>query len=246
MFRKDEDLLILAGVSASMRELIGFTYRTGSNYTVNPPVTNTDIDLYAYVNPATISRVAGIHMTAWQLEHRVRWHKQLLAWISQQLAADGWQPCSTEEDGHVYSNDPSYDSKWTALRKGEYNLMVVLDLNYFTCAAAATELCRTLNLSLKEERIKIHNQVHKVHMEELMPITSTQEQVMRLLRAEYTNACGTEITDARAQSESQWISGVQLASVLQQARPVRAPIGPRQAALQPIPQYHYNFGPLQA
>lgn len=53
MFNRDDNLLLSAGVGPSLRPLIAHTYRTGSHYTVSPPVTNTDIDFYAYANPLT-------------------------------------------------------------------------------------------------------------------------------------------------------------------------------------------------
>lgn len=135
MFNRDEGLLLRAGVGATLRPLIVYTHPTGSNYTCNPPVTNTDIDFYAFTN---VGRDA----------------------MEQHILEDGWVSCLTEIQSQAYVNTPGFGKEWMAYRKDNYNLMIVYDTRHFARCVAATEMCKALNLMSKQDRIDAHAYVH--------------------------------------------------------------------------------------
>lgn len=105
------------------------SYRTGSNYTVIPPVTDTDIDYLVLVKD--------------------------LKEACDAMLADGFVLCdqvyAVTEEGHT--------TRWCALRKGELNLIVQADLTLYVRSCAATELCRALNVKSKEDRIALFRAV---------------------------------------------------------------------------------------
>ncbi len=136
MFNRDEGLLMVAGVGATLRPLFNYTHPTGSNYTCNPPVTNTDIDIY-------------VHTTMSKED------------IEPVIVADGWAPCLQEERSHAYVNTPGFGKTWMAYRDGDYNLIVVFNNErHFARCVAATELCKVLNLLDKGDRVSAHALVH--------------------------------------------------------------------------------------
>lgn len=135
MFNRDEGLLLRAGVGAMLRPLIVYTHPTGSNYTCNPPVTNTDIDFYAFTN---VGRDA----------------------MNQHILDDGWESCVTEIQSQAYVNTPGFGKEWMAYRKDNFNLMIVYDTQHFARCVAATEMCKALNLLSKQDRVDAHSLVH--------------------------------------------------------------------------------------
>lgn len=160
MLPRDEDLLILAGVGESLRRLITHTYRTGSNYTCNPPVENTDIDLYALV-------------PSWQRKA-----------MEDGLAAEGWEDCLTESGGQAYVNTPGFGTEWMAYRKENYNLIVTYDWRHFVRCAAATELCKALNLTDKNDRIMAHSLVHlDKDTETKLPTNPSARAIVNILKS---------------------------------------------------------------
>ena len=57
MMRKDDNLLMAAGVPVAFRDKIKLTYPTGSSYTCDPPVTDTDIDFYVLMRVQTLPAI---------------------------------------------------------------------------------------------------------------------------------------------------------------------------------------------
>ena len=68
----------------------------------------------------------------------------------EKLLYDGWEGCTGYED-----KEPHF----FAARKGEINLIVTDELQWYLRFAAATELAKKLNLLKKEERISLFEQV---------------------------------------------------------------------------------------
>lgn len=101
---------------------------TGSSYTCDPPVRTTDED--------------WLLLTA---------QSSSLDKLEELLAQDGWSRCA-EADEELYRLDPDYGKTWTALRKGHYNIMVTEDVSWYMRACAATELCKRMNVQLKDNR----------------------------------------------------------------------------------------------
>lgn len=106
------------------------SYKTGSNYTVDPPVTNTDIDFLVLVTDL----------------------KFAMTWCIEQ----GYDLCehlygSDVEDGMTF--------EWMAFRKGEINLILQSNVTLYVRSCAATELCRALNVKSKEDRIALFRSV---------------------------------------------------------------------------------------
>lgn len=174
MFVKNEDLLILASVGENVRRLITYTYPTGSRYTVTPPVTNTDIDFYAFINPDLYSSTMLARPQGWQLEDRLAQKAELLRAVGAMLEADGWSNCANEGDAARYSQGAGFGREFVAYRKDDYNLMLTVDTGFFYNAAAATELCRAMNIMDKQDRIRVHQMVHNSGRYHDMPNTERQ------------------------------------------------------------------------
>lgn len=135
MFTKNDNLLLSAGVGPALRAIIVACHPTGSSYTCNPPVTTTDIDLYAFT----------------------RLNKSLVETV---VVADGWESCLNEVQAQAYANTPGFNETWMAYRKGVYNLIIVYDERHYARCVAATELCKVLNLTNKDDRVRAHSLVH--------------------------------------------------------------------------------------
>lgn len=103
-------------------------HRTGSSYTCDPPVLDTDED--------------------WLLltEH------DLLDTLTSLLNL-GWVDCATT-DKELYNED-KYGVTWYAVRKGKYNLIVTTSFDWFMRGVAATLLCKAMNLQQKQQRIRL-------------------------------------------------------------------------------------------
>lgn len=107
------------------------SYRTGSNYTVTPPVTDTDIDIDYLVLVKDLKEARDA------------------------LISEGFVLCD-----HVYAvTEEGHTTQWCALRKDELNLIVQADLTLYLRSCAATELCRALNVKSKEDRIALFRAV---------------------------------------------------------------------------------------
>ncbi len=99
--------------------------RTGSSYTVEPPVTDTDIDFLVLVQD---------------------FHEAIAKLVEQ-----GWTLCSGA-DGH-YEEDEDYSTTWYALRNGVFNVMVTADSDWYQRAVEATTICKRRNIKDKQDRI---------------------------------------------------------------------------------------------
>jgi hypothetical protein len=103
-------------------------WRTGSSYTVDPPVEDTDVDVLVLVK--------SLHLADELIEKH------------------GYEQCLTEEAAQ-YRVETGFGDSWTAVRKGKVNLIIVEDLTLYARYVAATELAKTMNIKDKEERIKL-------------------------------------------------------------------------------------------
>lgn len=101
--------------------------RTGSSYTVDPPVTNTDIDYLVLVQD---------------------FHEAIA-----KLVDAGWTLCSGP-DGH-YEEDEDYSDTWYALRNDVFNIMVTADSGWYQRAVEATTICKQRNIKDKQDRIVV-------------------------------------------------------------------------------------------
>lgn len=99
--------------------------RTGSNYTCDPPVVNTDIDYLVLVQDL--------------------WH------ALGALADEGWTLCEGK-DG-AYEEDDTYSLDWYAVRKGSFNLILTADPGWYQRAVQATTICKMHNILDKADRI---------------------------------------------------------------------------------------------
>ncbi|WQZ00934.1 nucleotidyltransferase domain-containing protein [Stenotrophomonas phage StenR_269] len=168
--RKDDNLLLAAGVPVAFRDKIKFTYPTGSSYTCNPPVTDTDVDFYVLMRnfheeaqleynrqiQSDFSYVLNnLRPAAPLLSNAVR-----LSEIRSYLVSEGWSECLSEQGRHAYANTPGHQETWEAFRRGDFNMIVVVDEDHFYRCAAATELCKAENALSKDRRIEIHTKVH--------------------------------------------------------------------------------------
>ena len=111
------------------------SWRTGSNYTVDPPVTDTDVDTLILVK--NLSDALTILTDDWD--------------------EAGWEllHCCTPEGKKNYESDTGYADWWYSLRRGNENLIVTDNQAWYFRAIAATELCRAFNLKNKEDRINV-------------------------------------------------------------------------------------------
>lgn len=107
-------------------------YPTGSNYICNPPVEDTDKDFLILCEDSYT--------------------------LIKTLLQNGWESCIDEdniEETEFYKEEQEYGVKWTAYRKGTFNLMITEDNNWYFASVVATEYCRTFNIQDKEQRIRI-------------------------------------------------------------------------------------------
>jgi hypothetical protein len=105
-------------------------YPTGSYYICNPPVEDTDRDFLVLC-------------------------EDLRETITL-LLKDGWESCVDDEgQADFYTEEQEYGIRWTAYRKGIYNLMITEDSNWYYASVIATEYCRIFNIQDKEHRIRI-------------------------------------------------------------------------------------------
>ncbi len=110
--------------AALAHEQVVAHHRTGSNYTCDPAVTDTDIDWLVLV--ADFPKY----------------------WIY--LTEDnGWTPGGSSVDAIV--NDER--AVFAAFRKGVHNLIVVNDPEYYDRLVLATEMAKRFNLLEKEDRV---------------------------------------------------------------------------------------------
>lgn len=225
MFNKDSDLLVMAGVNAGMRDKITYTHRTGSNYTVSPPVTDTDIDFLAFVVPslhnltpagdAVLSSYRTSRIPDINTPERIEFDKACLATLVQELVDDGWTDCSTEEQRHRYSSREGHAVRWAALRKGEYNILLTVDYGWFVAGAAAAELCKSLNLTSKDDRVAIHREVHKDAWAEYLPTTRFEHTLSQYVRSQLallktpTNNTGAACPPSPILSSEQFVFALQ-------------------------------------
>ena len=118
-----------------LRDQFRHSWRTGSNYTVSPPVTDTDVDTLVLVknlNDALNILTDDWDEAGWKLLH-----------------------CCTPEGKKNYASDTGYADWWYSLRRGNENLIVTDNQEWYFKAIAATELCRSFNLKNKEDRINV-------------------------------------------------------------------------------------------
>lgn len=110
-------------------------FPTGSSFTVDPPVLDTDRDWLVLVKD--------------------------LGDAVDLLIEYGWELCTNKSDegAELYTQDKSYSSTWYALRNGLLNIMVTDDPTWYICAVAATLTCKALNLTDKEERKQLFRAV---------------------------------------------------------------------------------------
>lgn len=102
---------------------------TGSNYTCNPPVTNTDIDTVFLCQPCVVDPTTS----------QVRTYDEF-------LTGGGWTPC-VGEGYEVLGGD------FTAWRKGNKNYICTTDPAYYAKYVKATKICKMLNLLNKQDRV---------------------------------------------------------------------------------------------
>jgi hypothetical protein len=110
-------------------------HRTGSSYTCQPPVLDTDIDF--------VVLVPELHVALVQLEE------------------DGWKVLGSNsaEGKELYEQDPDYSRTWYSVRRGKFNLMVTNDVDWYIREVAATMLCKELNLMEKDLRIALFRSI---------------------------------------------------------------------------------------
>ena len=118
--------LIAFGVDAPILRI----YPTGSNYICNPPVEDTDKDYLVLCENLDDTICA--------------------------IMRDGWQSCVSDNgEADFYTEEQEYGVKWTAYRKGVFNLMLTMDSNWYHASVIATEYCKAFNIQDKERRIRI-------------------------------------------------------------------------------------------
>lgn len=128
-------------------DLIVHAHLTGSNYTVDPPVTNTDIDFLVFIREDD----QGHFLCG--------------------LSEEGWDECSskTAEGRELYKLDPNYSSTWYSMRKDKFNIIVSWDWQWYCRAIAATELCRVLNIKDKQGRCDTFRHVRDLSQDHEVP-----------------------------------------------------------------------------
>lgn len=106
---------------------------TGSWFTCDPPVLDTDEDWLVLVKD----------LIAFQFEAK----------------QDGWEDCLHEDARSQYNMEEGCGMYWIAVRKGKVNLIVTNDEAYYLRSVGATLLCKQLNLQDKDERIKLFRSI---------------------------------------------------------------------------------------
>lgn len=147
MFIKDTTLIAIAAVGEDVAGKITFTYPTGSNYTCDPPVTNTDIDFFAYMPKVAVATAGCSDSVFWDEINRI-------------MREDGWTECGDEGMRQEYALQEGYSDQWQAYRKGRFNVLITHDYDWFVQGAAASELCKALNLMDKDDRCSVHESTH--------------------------------------------------------------------------------------
>jgi hypothetical protein len=99
--------------------------RTGSSYTCDPPVDNTDVDYLVLVRDL------------WQAVAALR--------------DFGWTLCEGKDGS--YEEDDTYSLDWYAVRKGNLNLILTGDPRWYQRAVQATTICKKHNVLDKDDRI---------------------------------------------------------------------------------------------
>jgi hypothetical protein len=112
-------------------------FLTGSTVICNPTPTGTDIDICVLVQSS--DAVNPIYY----LNHT---HGGIFI----DNTVDNWEYCA----GIQYSS-----SKYTALRKDEYNLILMRDANFFKRWRLATKVCKVVNPLYKPYRIQIFESI---------------------------------------------------------------------------------------
>lgn len=138
---------VLYAIPKAAQDRVRRTHCTDSHYTVDPPVNTTDID---YLVLLKVDDVNGFFNPELALS-------EFLSECTAGVPGGHWEPCSqiTEEGKLLYAEDPDYSTTWYSLRKGNLNIIVTNDEEWFMRAVAATELCKALNLADKEHRIRV-------------------------------------------------------------------------------------------
>ena len=99
--------------------------RTGSSYTCDPPVNDTDVDYLVLV--------------------QYLWDAILV------LKDTGWILCEGKEG--AYEDDNDYSITWYAVRRQNLNLILTADPGWYQRAVQATTICKRHNILDKDDRI---------------------------------------------------------------------------------------------
>lgn len=123
----------------SFEDLIVSIQRTGSSFTCEPAVMDTDMDYLVYVNS--------------------------LDECGARLQKYGWANCFEEwkdksdtdpaEQCDPYSVEDKFGARFQAWRKGAYNLIVTDDTALYLRSVGATLVCKQMNLMGKADRIAL-------------------------------------------------------------------------------------------
>jgi hypothetical protein len=113
-----------------------FITPSGSRHIEYPPKMGTDDDYLIYL-PESVKT-----MDEWRVS----------------LVNDGWIDClslTEDPDNERYKEENFPMEFWGAFRRGETNIVVYVEYALYEASAAATLLCRKLNVKDKDRRIRI-------------------------------------------------------------------------------------------
>lgn len=113
---------------------------TGSMYTCNPPVTNTDIDYLVLTHNLD---ECGCRLDKYNFDNCFE------DWVSK----SNTDPAKLDESG--YAVELENGARFSAWRRGNLNLIVTDDVTLYMRSVAATLLAKHLNLKHKHDRVNL-------------------------------------------------------------------------------------------
>ena len=126
----------------SIEDLTISTFRTGSSFTCNPPVEDTDVDYLVLTGRGKLDE-CGCRLDKYAFRNCFE------DWVSKQDT----DPAVLDESD--YAVELENGVRFSAWRRGNLNLIVTDDVTLYMRSVAATLLAKELNLMHKHDRINL-------------------------------------------------------------------------------------------
>lgn len=126
----------------SIDDLVISVHRTGSSFTCDPPVLDTDDDYLVLIEPGRLEE-AGCRLDKYAFTNCFD------DWVDKEDTDDA----TLSESG--YSVETAAGARFSAWRRGKVNLIVTDDIPFYLRSVGATLLAKELNLQHKHQRIDL-------------------------------------------------------------------------------------------